>query len=137
MPYKNYRVNCQLCGSEQLQRNLDRHMFRVHQVGEWRPGYSAVPSTHSPERVMQDPEHSTCRLPVSNVTVVPVSVHQSLDGEGGSSMVNCHLVIRVPGVSVLGAESNISCQTQSLMSDQSFDCCLATTNGIRCVCSRQ
>ena len=134
MPYKNYRVNCQLCGAEQLQRNLDRHMFRVHQVGEWRLGYSAVPSrsttnAHSPERVMQDPEHSTCRLPVSNVTVVPISVHQSVDEESGSSMVNCHLrvpttsqstinVKQVPVVSVLGAESNNSCQMQSLMSDQ-------------------
>ena len=38
------RVNCKLCGEEQYNRNMNRHLYRAHQIGEWKPGYSALQS---------------------------------------------------------------------------------------------
>jgi len=34
MPYKDCRLKCQLCGAEHYRRNLDRHLYRAHQVGD-------------------------------------------------------------------------------------------------------
>jgi len=116
-------------------QELSCELPAVYQVGEWKPSYSLVPSssttnTHSPEHEMDSPDRSACRLPVTNLTVVPVSVHQSMvpNGQDSSSVVNRSLQVptnvqssvsvqQTPNVSVLGTECNIPCQTQSVMSD--------------------
>ena len=60
------RVNCKLCGEEQYTRNMNRHLYRAHQIGEWKPGYSAVQSevtsrASSPPAVVNFPDQSSHR----------------------------------------------------------------------------
>ena len=135
MPYKNCRVKCQLCGVEQHRQHMDRHMYRIHQVGEWKPGFSAAPSRSttnalSPEREMDDSELSARRPPVDHLTVVPVSVHQSWvpNERDGSSTVNCQLdvsagvlnsvnVQEIPNMSVDCSTCDNPCQATPALSD--------------------
>ena len=135
MPYKDCRLKCQLCGDEQYRRNIDRHLYRAHQVGDWRPGFSAAPSRSttnapSPEREMDDLELSAPCPPVNNLTVVPVSVHQSMvpDVRDSSAMVNCQLDVPygginsvnlqvVPSVSVDYSANNALYQATPVLSD--------------------
>ena len=135
MPYKDCRLKCQLCGDEHYRRNLDRHLYRVHQVGDWRPGFSAAPSKSttiapSPEREMDDLELSAPCPPVNNLTVVPVSVHPSIvpDVRDSSAMLSCpldvpyrcensHNVQIVPNISVDNIVKNVLCQTTPALSD--------------------
>jgi len=44
MPKGGCRVNCKLCGEEQYTRNMNRHLYRAHQIGDWETGYSAIQS---------------------------------------------------------------------------------------------
>ena len=136
MPYKNCRVRCHLCGAERHRQHIDRHLYRIHQIGEWKPSFSAAPSRSatnapSPEREMDDSEPSTRRLPVDHLTVVPVSVHQSWvpNERDGSSTVNRQLDVsadvlnsvnaqEVPSISVDSTTRNTSCQATPALSDQ-------------------
>jgi len=126
---------CQLCGAEQNRHHLDRHLFRIHQIGEWKPGFSVAPSRaatngHTPEHEMEESELSTCHPPVGNVTVVPVTVHQSMvpEGNDGSSAVNrCYGIPidvqnsvdmqQVPSLSVVGTGRNTPYQAKPVLSD--------------------
>jgi len=45
MPKSGCRVNCKHCGEEQYSRNLKRHLYRVHQIGDWKTGYSVLQSS--------------------------------------------------------------------------------------------
>jgi len=97
MPRGGCRVNCKLCGEEQYTRNMNRHLYRAHQIGDWKTGYSAIQSevtsrASSPATVTNIPDHpSRCSQAVllntnsdSNVNMVDdILVTTSAD-------VNCH-----------------------------------------------
>jgi len=66
MPSGGCRVNCNLCSEEQYTRNMNRHLFRAHQIGEWKTGYSAVQSevtsrASSPPAVVNCPDQPSRR----------------------------------------------------------------------------
>jgi len=89
------RVNCKLCGEEQYTCNMNRHLYRAHQIGDWKTGYSAIQSevtsrVSSPATVTNIPDHpSRCSQAVlpntaSNVNMVD-DVHVTTSAD-----VNCH-----------------------------------------------
>jgi len=97
MPKGGSRVNCNLCGEEQYTRNMNRHLYRAHQIGEWKTGYSAIQSevtsrASSPATVVNIPDHpsrhSQAVLPntnsASNVNMVD-DVHVATSAD-----INCH-----------------------------------------------
>jgi len=66
MPSEGCRVNCNLCGEEQYARNMNQHLYRAHQIGEWKTGYSAVQSevtsrASSPPAVVNFPDQPSHR----------------------------------------------------------------------------
>jgi len=70
MPTGGYHIKCQICGQEQYQGNIARHMFRAHRIGNRRPSYSTSTSSsttrdHSPESAMDRSAQEPPSLPAT------------------------------------------------------------------------
>ena len=79
MPSGGYRIKCRVCGQDQYQSNIARHMFRAHRIGNRRPSFSTSTSSsttrdHSPESAMDRSALEPTSLPAT----VPVRVSVNL-----------------------------------------------------------